>query len=92
MEITETKLSEEELTELSELRQTYAQITAQIGRLNIDKYSIEDRLKFVDTEITKARDMYLDTSKTEEELVNKLNEKYGQGKIDLDTGVFTSNE
>jgi predicted nuclease with TOPRIM domain len=83
------KIAEEDLKGLTDLRNRYAEITANIGRLNLDKYQVEDRLEFLTGEIDKQKTAYNETVKNEQELVNNLNEKYGQGRIDLENGTFT---
>ena len=91
-ELKTTKLSPEELETLTKLRQTYAEVTANIGRLNLDKYSLNDRMISIDSEIENSKQLYKDTITEETKLVDSLNEKYGQGRIDLETGVFTSDK
>ena len=83
------KLSEEEIKGLGDLRQKYAEITANLGRFSLDKNEIEKRLSLINTEIEKLYSVYDENVKAEQDLVNKLNEKYGQGRIDLESGVFT---
>jgi len=89
MEQTEIKLSTEEIAELSDLRNAYGEITARIGRLNLDKYAIEDSLADIESNIEQSKVMYKETIKKEQILVQTLNEKYGQGRIDLESGIFT---
>ena len=88
METNEIKLSTEEIAELHELRNTYGEITARIGRLNLDKYAIEDSLTDIESNIEQSKTMYKEAIKKEQTVVQTLNEKYGQGRIDLETGIF----
>ena len=50
---------------------------------------LNQQLESLDNEKLKLETQYKGVQTTESELVNDLNEKYGAGNLDPQTGVFT---
>ena len=63
-------------------------MTAQIGQTEIELHLLKQRLE----KITEFRDkLFLEYAKLqtqEQELIDSLNSKYGDGVLDLDSGKF----
>tara|TARA_Y100000592_G_scaffold93728_1_gene157370 strand:+ start:1113 stop:1412 length:300 start_codon:yes stop_codon:yes gene_type:complete len=74
--------SEQELNQLKELRTKLGNITIQLGQLQLTKI----RLKNQEEEIKKE---IILLEKEESTLAKNLSNKYGDGKIDLESGTFT---
>lgn len=75
------KLSQDELNEIVQLRNEFAQTFANIG-------SIQSRIKELEEE-NEANYLELkDVQKKEADLFEKLKNSYGEGNIDLVTGEF----
>ncbi len=85
----EIKFSEEELKELSELQQSYQEKQAILGQLAVQKILIEQQVEAIDTRQAEVESEYSDVQQSERDLVQKLNEKYGPGQLDPESGVFT---
>ena len=85
----EIKFSDEELKELSELQQSYQEKQAILGQLAVQKILIEQQVEAIDTRQAEVESEYSDVQQTERDLVQKLNEKYGPGQLDPESGVFT---
>ena len=85
----EIKFSDEELKELSELQQSYQEKQAILGQLAVQKILIEQQVEAIDTRQAEVESEYSDVQQTERDLVQKLNEKYGPGQLDPQSGVFT---
>jgi hypothetical protein len=88
-EQTATTLTESELNALRELREKYALSTTQFGQLKIEKRLIQkelDRLNRLEEEFESQYDAIIES---EIVLVKQIEETYGQGNIDLETGIFT---
>lgn len=83
------QLTTEELQQLTELQSNYSKIYFEIGQLEIQKRELNEQLETV----SKNQDfLYLDIKKIQEKemvLANNLNEKYGKGTIDINTGEIT---
>jgi hypothetical protein len=76
------KFTDEEVKELVALRNTYDQITVELGRLELQKRDIKksetmilDRLSFTET--------------SEKTFLDRIVAKYGEGNYDNETGIFT---
>ena len=88
-EQTATTLTESELNALRELREKYALSTTQFGQLKIEKRLLQkelDRLNRLEEEFESQYDAIIES---EIVLVKQIEETYGQGNIDLETGIFT---
>ena len=76
------KLTQEELKQLSTFQEKRNQITFNLGQVDIQKAMLEGQRNLILEELTKLQE--------EENTVGKnLQEKYGDGNINLDTGEFT---
>ena len=88
-EQTAITLTEAELNALKELREKYALSTTQFGQLKIEKRLLQkelDRLNRLEEEFETQYDAIIES---EIVLVKQIEEAYGQGNVDLDTGIFT---
>ena len=85
----EIKFSDEELKSLQELSQGYQTVQAAFGQLSVQKLILEQQVKAADEAYTKLEADWSANQDKERELVKELNEKYGPGSLDPETGVFT---
>ena len=85
----EIKFTQEELTQLQELQSGYKSIRDSFGTLEISKIQLEQRLESLSDEKLRLETQYNQIQVQENELVNELNEKYGAGNLNPETGVFT---
>jgi hypothetical protein len=88
-ETTNPVLTAEELQSIKELQTQYnkfvfdlGSLEAQLQNLLVNKKLVEDEKNNVLSDIQKLGDK-------EKELVSSLQEKYGVGNIDIETGVIT---
>ena len=77
------KLTDKELEVLKEYQITQNQITFELGNLDIQKALLEGQRSAI---LEKLADLQEKSNKTARE----LQEKYGEGNINIDTGEFTS--
>lgn len=76
-----TKLSQEELNLLHESRQNNKAVVNELGQISI----LEENLKNRKDNALK----YLEQLRLKEtELAKALEDKYGKGTVDIDTGIF----
>ena len=76
------KFTEDELKSISEIQSTYNQVTMAMGQLSISRLSLDDREKNLISTLS-------DTRTKEQELAKELNDKYGRGTLDIESGEFT---
>ena len=87
--MSEIKLTEQELKQVQDLRTKYATVTAQLGQLKVEQIIATEqinRLNELELEFTKE---YLSIQAEEEKLAADITTKYGEGEIDVETGVIT---
>ena len=85
----EIKFSDEELQSLNELSQGYQNIQAAFGQMKVQHILAEQQLSSLEEAEVQMESDYSDLQEKERELVQQLNEKYGPGQLDPQTGVFT---
>jgi len=85
----EIKFTDEELKSLSDLSQSYQSIQASFGQIRVQKILAEQQADALEEAEVKMEADYKEMQDTERELVQQLNEKYGPGQLDPQTGVFT---
>ena len=85
----EIKFTDEELKSLSELSQGYQNIQAAFGQMRVQKILLEQQKDGLEEAEVKMEADYAENQEKERELVQQLNEKYGPGQLDPQTGVFT---
>ena len=85
----EIKFTDEELKSLQELSQNYQNIQASFGQLRVQKILLDQQKDALEEAEVKMESDYAENQKKERELVAQLNEKYGPGSLDPQTGVFT---
>tara|TARA_Y100001963_G_scaffold4644_1_gene6076 strand:+ start:5304 stop:5633 length:330 start_codon:yes stop_codon:yes gene_type:complete len=85
----EIKFTDEELKSLSDLSQSYQNIQASFGQIKVQKILNQQQADALEEAEVKMDADYKDMQDKERELVEQLNEKYGPGQLDPQTGVFT---
>ena len=79
------KLSQEELDILNDLQSTQNQIIANLGQL-------EYNIQLLELQKEKLTEQIEELKKSETKVGQVLTQKYGNGSIDLNSGVFTKTE
>jgi len=82
------KFTEEEMNKIKEVQELYREKTAVFGQLSFQKFQIERQLETAtNAEVTLKKEI-IDLEQQERVLVKELNEKYGAGTLDPQTGEF----
>ena len=81
----EVKFTKDELTQVQNIQNSYQNVQNQFGqlklaqiRLDLQEVELEDSLKSIQTE--------------EQKFLDSITDKYGQGTLNPETGVFTPTE
>ena len=85
---TEQEFLQEDIQLVKKLQNGYARTTAQIGQVEIELHLLTKRLDNMKEYREKLFEEYAKLQVEEKELVESLNEKYGDGVLDLDSGKF----
>ena len=80
------KFTEEEVGQISQLRQEVSQVFIQLGQLTLER---KKRLEELDNFESQLQQAHQSLVEKEQELFKSLNEKYGDGNYDPQTGEFT---
>lgn len=83
------KFTAEELKSLSELQATYNQIVTNLGQTEIQLTDSEKNLEGLRDTKLQLLQAYDNAKQNESALFAKINEKYGPGNLDIETGIFT---
>ena len=85
----DVKFTKDELNSIEELRNNYNSVTNSLGMLEVSRMQTEKRLETIAGDKIRLETQYEQLTMAEKELINSLTEKYGQGSIDINSGVFT---
>ena len=88
----EVKFSDDELQELQDLQTGYQEKQAMLGQLAVQRIIVGQQMDGLEARQTELETEYEAVQQEERDLVQKLNEKYGPGQLDPQTGVFTPTE
>ena len=81
----EVKFTEEELTQVQNFQNQYLSIQNQFGQLKLAQIRLDNQEVDLEDALKKIQN-------NEEKFLNEITEKYGQGTLNPDTGVFTPSE
>ena len=82
------KFTQEELDQIEKLREANSKKITEFGQLELELLLTSQRIEMLEDIKNKAKEDYINLQKQEQELVQKLNEKYGSGTVDLTNGEF----
>lgn len=83
------KLDKEHLDEIQALRDGFAQNSQLLGNLYIEEFSLQQQLRQIDAQREEQMKRFVDLRKQEEELLEKMRNRYGDGQINIGQGTFT---
>lgn len=92
----EIKFTQEEVEQINTLRVQASQLFTQLGQISIEKDRRNKLHEQQLEELSKAEaglfEKHKELATTEQNLFKSLNEKYGDGNYDPETGIFTPAE
>jgi len=90
--MSEKTLTQEELTKIKDIRKNYVNIQTAFGQLHLTKLNLQKQLTQLGANEETLTKEYENTQSAEQELVKSIQEKYGVGSLDIETGTFTPNK
>lgn len=84
----EKEFEQQDIESVKTLQSEYATNTAQIGQVEVELHLLKKRLEEIENIRTELFSKYESLQQKEKELVESLNQKYGDGVLDLDSGRF----
>jgi len=85
----EMKFTEEELQGLQSLQTGYQEKQTLLGQLAVQRILLDQQSDALEARKTEVEQEYEAVQQQERDLVQTLNEKYGPGSLNPETGVFT---
>ena len=85
----EIKFSEEELQSLQSLQNGYQEKQTLLGQLAVQRILLDQQSDALEARVTEVEQEYEGVQQQERDLVVQLNEKYGPGSLNPETGVLT---
>ena len=85
----EMKFTEEELQSLQTLQTNYQEKQAVLGQLAVQRILLEQQTEALEARVAEVEQEYQNVQQEERDLVATLNQKYGPGQLNPETGVFT---
>jgi hypothetical protein len=82
------KFTKEELEQITELRNANASKINEFGQVELELLLANQRIEQLDAAKAELRKAYIALQNKERDLVKQLNQKYGTGTVDLDSGEF----
>ena len=82
------KFSEEEMKQINELQGTYLNLQNTLGQMSVQRMRLEQQVENLDVAEENVRTSFVDTQKKERDFVDQINKKYGDGNLDVNTGIF----
>jgi predicted transcriptional regulator len=83
------KLDKEHLEALQQLRNLFAENANNLGAISLEQIAINRRLEFLNAEQDKLYSEFEELRNQEQNLLEKMRERYGDGQINLEDGTFT---
>jgi len=83
------KFTDDEINEIRSLQNKFQDKLIKFGQIQLEIIELEDRLTALKNEQLRLKNDYLSLQKTEQELMDKLTNKYGEGSLNLKEGTFT---
>ena len=88
----EVKFSEEELKEVKGIQDEYFEIQNEYGQISVARLKISKQLDELNKVEEQLEDRFEKNETSEKDFINKITEKYGDGSLNPETGVFIPNK
>jgi hypothetical protein len=83
------KFTDDEVNEIRFLQNKFQEKLIKFGQIQLETIELEDRLSLLKNEQNRLRTEYISLERTEQDLMDKLTNKYGEGSLNLKEGTFT---
>ena len=86
------KFKDEELKTIQEIQNKYFNVQGELGRVSITRIRLNQQLESLDNKEDSLHQEFANIQKEEKIFVDGINEKYGDGVLDPESGTFTPTE
>ena len=88
----EVKFTEDEMTQINELQREYVNIQNAFGQLSVNRIRLNQQIEELDGAEDNLQKDFVNAQTKEKEFIDQINKKYGDGNLDINTGIFTPSE
>ncbi len=81
--------TEDELSALRKVQQDYLECQTAFGQIAVQKIALQQQIDILSKSETDYVEKYSATQELERGVAKTLNDKYGSGNLDPETGIFT---
>jgi predicted transcriptional regulator len=82
------KLDKQDLETLTDMKDSYQKIANIIANCTIDEELLQERLEEIRQEKRFQMQQFKDLRTKEEQVIDQLKDKYGEGQINIEDGTF----
>ena len=86
------KFTKAEMKTLDDVQEGYTAVQNAFGQLNVSRIRLEQRVDELNAVENNLKTRFLEIQNNEKQFIENVNKKYGDGNLDLATGVFTKSE
>lgn len=83
------KFTQEELSQIKQIQSNYQTVGLDLVQIKLAILNTKAQLETLEVEEKTLVERILDLNNEEKRLAKELEQKYGKGEIDLESGVFT---
>tara|TARA_Y100000593_G_C4296130_1_gene330756 strand:+ start:234 stop:518 length:285 start_codon:yes stop_codon:yes gene_type:complete len=88
----EIKFDNDELKTLKDIQKKYFDVQNSFGQTTIARINIDQQLEDLDKFEKELEDKLLQTRQDEKDFVDSITKKYGDGRLNIESGTFIPNE
>ena len=85
----EVKFTDEEMKSISELQQVYQGVQNALGQVSVSRMRLDQQVEELGNAEASLKQQFIDNQTKEREFVTVINKKYGDGNLNIESGVFT---
>ncbi len=85
------KLDKEHLEAITELQQNFSAVMRELGSITIDLEFLDSQKKAIEEKKSALISQFAQLRESEEQLLQQLKDRYGDGQINITEGTFTEN-
>jgi len=83
------QVTEQELQEIKSLRESLVEIITSVGELHLNELVAKNQLNEIQEQVRQKEELFIEFQQKERVLFDSLQQKYGTGNINLETGEIT---
>ena len=88
----EVKFTEDEIKQVETIQKSYFDVQTKFGQLGVARLRLQQQLDNLDSQEVELHNNFNTIQDNEKTFLNGITEKYGEGSLNPDTGIFTPNK